>query len=155
MHLQLPRDHELIRIAYHRSANSAYGLENLAEMDYCWGCLSDEPGMTVIQCDGQECPRVYCLPCAELTEDTIPAGDWFCPACVNCEQFRQKLDNMTPAERLEANAVVGICMFTNIFHILALFECISTEYEVWNEFSVHNYFTRCFTQRHERNDICS
>lgn len=106
---QLPQDPELIGIAYHRTANSAYGLDNMATMNYCWSCLrGDEGGITVVECEGPGCPRIYCLPCADMTEDTIPDGPWLCPACVNCLKVRQEMDDMTPAERMEANAVVSV-----------------------------------------------
>jgi hypothetical protein len=46
------------------------------ESDEC--ALCEETGLLIV-CDG--CNKDHCFPCAELTEDSIPDGDWFCKPC--------------------------------------------------------------------------
>ncbi len=46
------------------------------ESDEC--ALCEETGLLIV-CDG--CNKDHCFPCAVLTEDSIPDGDWFCKQC--------------------------------------------------------------------------
>jgi len=45
-------------------------------------------GGEMLMCDGPGCPHVCHLACAHL--DQLPAGDWFCPTCTECNQSHKK-----------------------------------------------------------------
>lgn len=38
-----------------------------------------------VSTDGRPCPNCLCMPCARLTPDAVPEGEWFCPPCMGLD----------------------------------------------------------------------
>ena len=57
----------------------------VADGPYCVACGSGEetPGNEILLCDTKDCDQAWHLACLPEPLFSVPAGDWFCPRCID------------------------------------------------------------------------